>query len=62
MARRENVLNDIAAELSKKHSIKTQVVASDLGLLEGCEKVFTATIGLNVGLFIAAAGFGTSGP
>jgi len=62
VARRENVLLSVAEALSRDHGISTRVVAVDLGTADGHEKVDQAARDLDVGLLVAAAGFGTSGP
>lgn len=62
VARRQEVLNEIAAELQTQHGIKTHVVSADLGTATGVEAVVSETDGLDVGLLVAAAGYGTSGP
>lgn len=62
VARSRQALEQIAAELSARYGIETQVVGADLSLATGVEAVLTGTHDLDVGLLVAAAGFGTSGP
>jgi short-subunit dehydrogenase len=61
-ARRQEVLESLCAELTKTHGIETRAVAVDLGRPEGIETLLGETRSLDVGLLVAAAGFGTSGP
>ena len=51
----------IAAELTRDHGVRTIIVQADLSTLAGLDRVTSATATLDVGLFVAAAGFGTSG-
>ena len=60
VARREPELISLAAELGAP-GVETRVVAADLGTPAGLAQVESATAGLDVGLLVAAAGFGTSG-
>lgn len=62
VARREGVLTSLARELERRHGVSTLVVAADLGTAGGRAAVASATDGLEVGLLVAAAGFGSSGP
>ena len=61
-ARRRTVLDALALELSSAFGVETLVVDADLSTSAGVEKLLVATEALEVHLFIAAAGFGTSGP
>ncbi|MBI1190762.1 MAG: SDR family NAD(P)-dependent oxidoreductase [Tepidisphaera sp.] len=61
-ARRAEVLAGIAAELEARHGGRTTVVAADLATPEGVRALLAATEAMDVGLLVAAAGFGTSGP
>lgn len=60
VARSQEVLEKMAADLTARHGIEVTIVPADLAL--GTEAVEAATRGLDVGLLVAAAGFGTSGP
>ncbi|MDR6293781.1 hypothetical protein E9232_006334 [Inquilinus ginsengisoli] len=60
VARRQEALDALAAELGRT-GVETRVVASDLGPRGGAAKLDKATADLDVGLVVAAAGFGTSG-
>lgn len=62
VARRQAVLDDLATELATAHGVETRVVAADLARSDGLDAVEVATASLDVGLLVAAAGFGTSGP
>lgn len=61
VARRRVILEQIAAELSARHRIETRVLDVDLARADAVGTIDAATNGLDVGLLIAAAGFGTSG-
>jgi short-subunit dehydrogenase len=61
-ARSKAALEQLAADLAARHGIETRVVALDLSRETGVETLGSATSDLDVGLLIAAAGFGTSGP
>lgn len=60
-ARRKDVLDALGAELSLRHGIETRSVAVDLAQRAGVDTLLDATRDLDVGLLVAAAGFGTSG-
>jgi uncharacterized protein len=60
VARRRERLEQLAAELGKLGG-KARIVAADLSQPEGVGQVIQATNDLEVGLLVAAAGFGTSG-
>jgi len=61
VARREDELRKLAAELGAARGGEMQVVAADLATPAGLARVEAATEDLDVGLLVAAAGFGTSG-
>jgi short-subunit dehydrogenase len=61
-ARRRDVLESQCAELTKSHAIEARAVAVDLGQPQGIETLRGETRALDVGLLVACAGFGTSGP
>lgn len=60
-ARREPLLRDLASELSSRFGIESRVVAADLSQPDEVNQVIAAAGNLDVGLLVAAAGFGTSG-
>jgi len=62
VARSHGVLEEMAEDLVTRRGIETRAVAADLALGAGTDAVETATRDLDVGLLVAAAGFGTSGP
>lgn len=62
VARREAVLLELAAELQRKHGTPCVVFAADLSDLKAVDRLVERTAPLDVGLLVAAAGFGTSGP
>ncbi|WP_336487500.1 SDR family NAD(P)-dependent oxidoreductase [Methylobacterium nigriterrae] len=62
VARRETVLTEIARELQSRLQVDVQVLAADLSDPEQVRRIAEATAGRDIGLLVAAAGFGTSGP
>ena len=62
VARREGELKRLAAEIAGRHVRQPRVLAVDLAQPAGLAAVEAATAGLDVGLVVLAAGFGTSGP
>ncbi|HEY9826040.1 MAG TPA: SDR family NAD(P)-dependent oxidoreductase [Stenomitos sp.] len=61
VARSEDLLEQMATALSDRYGIQTRVVRLDLAAETGVEILTTVTQDLDVGLLVAAAGFGTSG-
>ena len=61
VARRECLLASLADSLRREHGIETKVLAMDLSSREGVGVILDQTAALDVGLLVAAAGFGTSG-
>jgi len=61
VARREAPLRDLADALRRQHGVETLVLPADLSRADQVEAVAARTDGLDVGLLVAAAGFGTSG-
>lgn len=62
VARTRTILEQMAIDISGQYGIDVRVVSADLALEMGVDMVQTATRELDVGLLVAAAGFGTSGP
>lgn len=62
VARRAAPLDELAAELQGQHDIRCQVVPLDLGRPDATASLAAATKDLEVGLLVAAAGFGSAGP
>ena len=60
-ARRGDVLAALAREVEATHHVRVKVVAVDLATPEGVTTLLAETASLEVGLLVAAAGFGTSG-
>lgn len=61
-ARSEAKLRALATELARKHRVDTHVVPVDLSRPTGASTLIDAIDGLDVGLAVLAAGFGTNGP
>jgi uncharacterized protein len=61
IARRQTVLEQLASEIQNAHHVQTRVIAADLSNPRTVAEIGSSTQDLNVGLLIAAAGFGTSG-
>ena len=62
VARRKAILSEFAEDLAARYGTKTRVIQADLGSDVGTAAVEAETADLEVGLLVAAAGFGTSGP
>ena len=62
VARRRDALELLARDLSAENGIETRVVVADLAGRDAAQEIQAATADLDVGLLIAAAGYGTSGP
>jgi short-subunit dehydrogenase len=62
VARREERLAKLAAELAERHGTKTRIVAVDLCEDEFLEAIRTVTNDLAIGLLVNAAGFSRTGP
>ena len=61
VARRRDALEALARELSRAHGTESRVIAVDLGREGASSEIVGSTNDLDVGLLVAAAGFGTSG-
>ncbi|XVJ70172.1 MAG: SDR family oxidoreductase [Rhizobacter sp.] len=61
VARRQMLLQALATEIESTHAVQCRVVVADLSDLKQVHAMIDATQGLDVGLLVAAAGFGTSG-
>ena len=61
VARRRPELDQLAHEVTSCFGVECQIIAVDVGTAAGREQVKAICAGLPVGLFVAAAGFGTSG-
>ncbi len=62
VARRGELLQALAQGLRAAHGVECRVMAVDLSDLAAVHTMLDATADLDVGLLVAAAGFGTSGP
>ena len=62
VARRADRLHVLSNHLRAKYGTESVVVRADLSTPEGLAKVEQTTFSLDVGLLVAAAGYGTSGP
>lgn len=61
VARRRDRLERLAGELAGAHAIRAEVIAADLGVASEVDRVIAQTAGRDIGLLVAAAGYGTSG-
>lgn len=61
-ARREQELRALATDLHAAHGTAAWVLPVDLATRDGVDELVTNTAGTDLGLYVAAAGFGTSGP
>ena len=62
VARRLDRLHELAGTLRTEHGVEATVLGADLADPEQVDEVLRATDGLDLGLLVACAGFGTSGP
>jgi short-subunit dehydrogenase len=62
VARRREALEKLAGDLQSRFGVAARVIAADLAHETGIDTVQTGTHDLDVGLLVASAGFGTSGP
>lgn len=61
IARRKNLLKEIELEMRAKTRVEVKALDLDLSIPGSTDQLLDATSDLNVGLFAAIAGFGTSG-
>lgn len=62
VARSRGELDDLASTLTARYGTQTRVVAVDLATTAGLRSVREQTADLDVGLLVANAGYGSSGP
>ncbi|MCU0704398.1 MAG: SDR family oxidoreductase [Fimbriiglobus sp.] len=62
VARTRALLDQLGQELTARHAVEVRVLSLDLAAGAAVGELATATADLDVGLLVAAAGFGTSGP
>lgn len=60
-ARREDRLNALAAELKQQYKIETRVVAADLAMPDGADRLADAVADLQISFLVNNAGFGYAG-
>jgi short-subunit dehydrogenase len=60
-ARREDRLRSLADELEKGHQVATRVVAMDLGVRDGADRLAEAVSDLEISILVNNAGFGCAG-
>jgi short-subunit dehydrogenase len=61
VARRKELLAELAAHVQTRYKVQTQIVEADLSEQLGVQAVLQASHTLDIGLLVASAGFGTSG-
>jgi len=61
VARRQAELEQVAKYLSARHGVETRALAADLATATALTQIESETKTLDVGLLVAAAGFGTAG-
>jgi uncharacterized protein len=62
VARREDMLQELARKLSSDHGVKITVIAADLSGPGAVADILAQTADQPVGLLVASAGFGSIGP
>jgi len=62
VARREERLNALAADLNSKYSTESRIISVDLSRDDFFNEIRSSTTGLEVGLLINNAGFTNTGP
>ncbi len=62
VARRQEVLDTLAQQMEHRHGVRTRVLSLDLSRPGSVEALVSGTADVDVGLLVACAGFGTSGP
>jgi len=62
VARRRVLLDALAREVLEAHGVQSVVCAADLSDAKSVDELIAKTRELDVGLLVASAGFGTSGP
>ncbi len=61
VARRQAELEHLAKNISARHDVEARVLAADLAIATALTQIESDTKTLDVGLLVAAAGFGTAG-
>jgi hypothetical protein len=62
VARTKSKLDETAGQLQAKYGVQTGVIVADLGEKAGVEAVLERIKKHDIGFYVGAAGFGTSGP
>src|SRR5689334_7819986 len=62
VARRAELLQSLASELSTKHKIETKIITLDLSASNAVEQIAEGTRGVEIGLLIYNAAFSAIGP
>ena len=62
VARRQAALEALQKTMAEQYGTESELVAADLSTPEGVEQVIASSNKVSVGLLVASAGFGTSGP
>ncbi len=62
VARRQEELDKVAARARQISGVEAETIVSDLSTKEGVDRVSVASKQKDIGLLVASAGFGTSGP
>ena len=62
VARRVDRLNEMGRRMREDFRVETCVIAADLSTEEGRAEIARRTANLDIGLLVASAGYGTSGP
>lgn len=60
-ARNSDRLEELKKKLESEYHIDIKIVAADVSETEGIDKIIQSAMGLNVGLLVVSAGYGTSG-
>jgi len=61
VARRGDRLHALARDLTGAHGVPTRIIVADLGDPDSIDRLIAATASEDVGMLVAAAGYGTSG-
>jgi uncharacterized protein len=61
ISRHFDKLNEVERYLKSNFPVEVRIVASDVSETEGIDKIIESTQGLDVGLLVVSAGYGTSG-
>ncbi|HET6736067.1 SDR family NAD(P)-dependent oxidoreductase [Mycobacterium sp.] len=56
LARRAELLNQLAQDIQSRTGVETRVLVTDLGAADATESIVTATAGLDIGLLVYCAG------